>query len=153
MTHVKRRKNNGNPEIFSQNTKWTCSSLINSWSRCLSFWPWRPPLRGLMKTTKGVSGDGETIFCGGVVAEAPAMGSFKRIESRKAKRRYWGIITFVLSSCLSIRIPERPQPLSESMKEERAATVTSSPVSAPGPALEWSICGSLRSGEEWFSWG
>lgn len=76
------------------------------------------------------------------MAEAPAMGSFKRIESRKAKRRYWGIITFVLSSCLSIRIPERPQPLRESMKEERAATVTSSP--APGPALEWSICGEFE---------
>lgn len=94
----------------------TCSSLMRCWSLSLRKGPWRPPLRGLMKTIIGV--DGATALWSSLLRMqrfSPAVGSLNMIESRIAKRRYFGIVSFFLSSSLSTRVPpEMPHPRNDS---------------------------------------
>lgn len=107
----------------------TCSSPINIWSLSLSIGPCLPPLRGFINTNMGDSGGVWSSFSAVAVATrsrlpgrrlSPALGSFNRMESRMANRRYCGIKSFFFSSSLSIVIPDRVQLLNESIIDDRA---------------------------------
>ena len=95
----------------------TCSSLMRCWSFSLRTGPLRPPLRGLMKTTMGVRGATAPFSSPSAPPTtrlSPAAGSWSRMLSRIAWRRYLGIVRFCLSSSLSMRIPARPHTRNES---------------------------------------
>lgn len=135
----------------------TCSSLINIWSLSLSKRPWRPPLRGLINTTIGESGGCSVVSGTEVEAEiesslvpgnrlSPAVGSWRRMESLIAKRRYCGIWSFFRKSSLSIRNPVNPHPLKDSIMEDRDAirVVESSPPLDVGESISFSYRGNVE---------
>lgn len=107
----------------------TCSSLMRSWSLSLRTGPWRPPLRGLMKTIIGVRGATELSYSPSRMQRlSPTVASCKLTESRIANRKYCGIVRFRLSSSLSTRWPEMPHPLIDSTIEDLTANLFASPI-------------------------